>query len=148
MDNKDKLLVMALQDGLPITARPFKNVAEKLCMREDEAILRLKRLKKTGLVKRVDFRVNFKKIGLVSTLVACRVPRKKIPEAKEIISDCKNVTHNYLRKDNLNMWFTLSAESPEALRILLFKLKQRLKADKLLTLQTKKIFKLDFRLNI
>lgn len=148
VDNKDALLVMALQDGIPITSRPYKNIAERLGISEDEVTFRLRKLKKIGLIKRVDLRVNLKKIGLASTLVACKINRKKILKAKDIIANCKNATHNYLRKHNLNMWFTLSAESPDALSKLLAKLRQELNTDKLLNFQTKKIFKLEFRLNI
>lgn len=147
IDNKDKKLIMMLQKGIPITIKPYKDISDTLGIGEDELILRLKKLKNIGLVKRIDFRVNLKKIGFVGTLVACRIPHTEIPRAKDIILNCKNVTHNYLRKHKLNMWFTLTAPSSAALSELLTKLKEKLKINKILSLKTKKIFKVGLCLN-
>lgn len=148
LDDKDAEVLMILQEGMPVTKRPYKETADMLGIPEGELILRVKNLKEMGLIKRIDFRFDLERLGLVSTLVACRIPKREIPRAKDIISDCKNVTHNYLRKHKLNMWFTLNAASFEELRNLLVILKEKLRPDKILSFQTKKIFKLGFRLNV
>lgn len=148
IDDKDRKLIMMLQANIPITTRPYKGIADRLGISENEVILRLKKLKKTGLLKRIDFSFNLKEIGLVSTLVACRIPKRKVSKAKDIILTCKNVTHNYLRKHELNMWFTLTARSYSGLCGLLTGLKEKLKVDKLLSFPTKKIFKLGLRLDV
>lgn len=148
IDDKDRKLVIMLQEGIPITTRPYKDMADTVGISEDELILRLKRLKETGLIKRIDFRVDLKRMGFVSTLVACRIPEREIPRAKDIILNCENVSHNYLRKHELNMWFTLSAPSFDVLDNLLARLKEKLNVDKILSFQTTKMFKLGFRLNV
>ncbi len=148
IDDKDREVLMMLQKGIPVTTRPYKEIADMFGISEDELILRIKKLKEMALIKRIDFRLDLKRLGFVSTLVACRIPKREIPRARQIILSCRNITHNYLRKHELNMWFTLTAGSFEELRNLLAILKVRLKADELLSFQTKKIFKLGFRLNV
>ncbi|MEE8360158.1 MAG: AsnC family transcriptional regulator [Candidatus Omnitrophota bacterium] len=148
MDKTDGKLIIALQEGMPIISRPYKEMADRLGISEDEAITRVKKLKEAGLIKRIDFRLDLKRMGLATTLVACKIPEREIQRAKEIILNCGNVTHNYLRDHDLNMWFTLSAASTDRLRDLLVGLKERLKADRMLSLQTKNVFKLGFRLKV
>ena len=148
VDDKDRQLLMRLQEGIPVATRPYKEMADILGLGEDELILRLKRFKEMGLIKRIDFRLNFQGLGFASTLVACRVLRKDIPKAKEIISSCKNVTHNYLRQHELNMWFTLSAASRDKLQELLASLKERVKPEQMLSFQTEKTVKLGFCLDV
>jgi radical SAM protein with 4Fe4S-binding SPASM domain len=45
----------------------------------------------------------------VSTLVAAHVEEDKINEAADAINTLKDVSHNYLRKHNYNVWFTLKS---------------------------------------
>ncbi len=148
MDNIDKRIIIALQKGLPLTPRPYSEMAHKIGVSEDEIILRVKRLNQAGLIKRIDLRLDLKKMGFVTTLVACKVPGEEIRRAKDIILNCGNVTHNYLRNHEFNMWFTLCANSIEMLQSLLVELKKRLKVQQLLSFQTKNVFKLEFNLNV
>ncbi len=148
MDDKDRELVVMLQEGMPITPRPYSDMARKIGISEDELFSRAKKLKDAGIVKRRDLRLDLKKIGLVTTLVACKIPGTEIQRAREVILNCQNVTHNYLRKHDLNMWFTLYAASEDELQSLLAGLKNELKADRMLSLETKEVFKLKFRLNM
>lgn len=148
MNNTDRKILTLLQEGIPITKRPYKDIAYMLGIPEDEIISRAKRLRYTGLIKRVGFSINLKKMGFVSTLVGCKIPIREIPRAKDIIMDYNNITHNYLRKHELNMWFTINAPSSATLGRMLTKLKKKLNANKVLSLKTLRIFKRDFRLNV
>ncbi|MBU1924272.1 MAG: Lrp/AsnC family transcriptional regulator [Candidatus Omnitrophica bacterium] len=148
LDKKDKDIMIMLQEGLPLTLTPYKDIADKLGMPEDEMIHRARRLKDMGLIKRIDFRLDLRKMGFASTLVACSVPEKDIQNAKDVILKCGNVTHNYLRRHKFNMWFTLSAGSMDKLKKALIELKEKLHASPMLSFQTKDILKLGFRLDV
>jgi DNA-binding Lrp family transcriptional regulator len=148
IDNTDRELIIALQKGLPITSRPYKEVANRFKLSEDDVIARVSKLKSMELIKRIDFRLDLKKAGVATTLIACKIPEDKIQDAKNIILNCKNVSHNYLRKHDFNMWFTLSADSAEKLDELLTDLKNKLDAEGFLSFPTKNVFKLGFRLNV
>jgi DNA-binding Lrp family transcriptional regulator len=138
--------LILLQEGLPLTARPYRDAGGRLGLSEDEIISRIRKLKEKGIIKRIDFRLNLKKLGMVNTLVACKVSDTQIPSAKDIILNCRNVTHNYLREHELNMWFTLGAASNTGLGNLLVELKERLRVERLVSFMTKRVFKLGFRL--
>lgn len=116
-------------------------------MAEKDVMARLTQLNKKGVLRRIGFSFDTRKLGLSSTLVACKIPRKKIARASKIISANTNVTHNYQRRHRFNMWFTLSAASREKLDAILAGMKNQLGADELISLPTKNVFKLRFRLN-
>ena len=147
-DLKDKQVLTALQAGMPISDRPFKDIAAEIGIDEDELIERVSKLKDAGVLKRIDFRLDFDKLGIVSTLVGCRIPADRLDRVKKMISDCRNVTHNYLRKHRLNMWFTLSAASEDALNEILIGLRDELDADELISFPTRKRLKLGFSLDV
>lgn len=148
MDSKDRKLILALQEGIPIASKPYRVIGVRLGASEEEVISRVKKLKDTGLIKRIDLRVDLKRVGFVTTLVACKIPDKEIRKAKDVILNYRNVTHNYLRKHELNMWFTLNAASLDKLRDLLADLKKVLKVERMLSFQTKNKFKLRFHLAV
>jgi DNA-binding Lrp family transcriptional regulator len=147
-DIKDRRVLTALQGGIPISDRPFKDMAGIVGLDEDDLIERLNRFKDTGLLKRIDFRLDLDKLGIASTLVGCRIPENKLGRAKETISACRNITHNYLRKHGLNMWFTLSAVSEEKLNSLLAGLRDELEADEMISFPTRNRLKMGFSLDV
>lgn len=147
MDAIDNKILMELQKGLPITARPYDAIAKKLGINIYDVLARVQGFKDSGIIRRIDFRIDLKNMGVRSTLVACQVPKDNIEEAKRIIDKCENVSHNYLRKHKYNMWFTLSAGSSERLEELINNIEKQLNIGKLLCFNTKKIFKLGFKLD-
>ena len=148
IDAKDRQVLTALQAGIPISDRPFKDMAAGVGIDEDDLINRIAGFKETGILKRIDFRLNFDKLGIASTLVGCRISADKLARAKETIAACRNVTHNYLRKHRLNMWFTLSAISEEKLTSLLAKLRNDLGADEMISFPTRNRLKSGFGLDV
>lgn len=148
MDKKTKALLLLLQDGMPICAQPYQALGEKAGLSEEEVISRLEYLRKSEILKRVDFSLDTRKLGLVSTLVGCRIPKKEISRASRVIAGYGNITHNYLRQHRLNMWFTLNAPSQNRLKSTLRTLKNDLRAEELVSLPTEKVYKLKLRLNV
>lgn len=146
MDEEMKRFLLRMQLGFPISRRPYRDLGKEVGSSEGEVIRRLKALQKSGLLKRVDFCIDTRKLGLVSTLVACRIPGENILKAKKVLDACKNVTHNYLRSHRLNMWFTLSAASQGKLTRVLAGIKNELAPQELVSLPTQKVYKLTFQL--
>ncbi len=66
------------------------------------------------------------KIGLkAATLVAMRVPKNQVPEIARVINQYDNVSHNYEREDEFNVWFTLAASNSVELAKKLDDIKQK-----------------------
>ena len=148
MNEIAKKLLSRAQQGMPISSRPYRDLGSEIGLPENEVIVYLTRMRKSGLLKRVDFCIDTRKLGLVSTLVACRISRKNIHKAKNFLDAYGNVTHNYIRKHRMNMWFTLSAASKKKLNSALAEIKNELAAQEIVSLPTQKVYKLKFQLNV
>lgn len=109
MDEIDKKILNILQKEFPITEQPFFVIAEKCGIHEEEVLSRIQRLKAEGVIRRIGAVFAGDKLGRVSTLCAARVPEEKIESFVREVNACKGVTHNYLRNNEYNVWFTVSA---------------------------------------
>jgi DNA-binding Lrp family transcriptional regulator len=116
MDESDRRLINALQDGFPIAERPYAAVGERLGLDEDEVIARLERLLAAGMLSRFGPMYDAERLGGGLTLAAIAVPEDRFDEVAAIISDFPEVAHNYRRTHELNMWFVLATERPERIR--------------------------------
>jgi siroheme decarboxylase len=125
MDEIDKKILNILQKEFPLVEQPFLIVAEKCDISEDETLSRIKKLKEEGIIRRIGAVFDGAKLGRVSTLCAARVPEEKINSFVQIVNANKNVTHNYRRDNEYNIWFTVSAATAEELETFLTKVKEK-----------------------
>lgn len=120
MDLIDAKILNYLQEGLTFSNRPFLDMAQELGMAEEEVLARIQVLRDQGLIRRLGGVFDSPRMGMKSTLCAMEVPEDRISEVAELINSYHEVTHNYLRNDQYNMWFTVTAHIKEDLeRILL-----------------------------
>ncbi|SMB92249.1 transcriptional regulator, AsnC family [Desulfonispora thiosulfatigenes DSM 11270] len=115
MDSIDKKLLVMIQDKFPISQRPYMEIGEKLSISENEVIERIKVMKESGLIRRMGGVFDSRKLGYKSTLCAMEVSEEKLPEVIEIVNSYIGVTHNYIRRHEYNLWFTLITPSKEHL---------------------------------
>ena len=115
MDNTDKKLLDVIQGEFPLTGKPYGDIASLLGTSEDDVILRLKRLKDEGIIRRIGAIFESRKLGYRSTLCAVKVPDQRVDEVARMINEYTEVTHNYLREHNYNIWFTITARSRQEL---------------------------------
>lgn len=90
-------LLFALQRGLPVTERPFAAIAQTLGSTEEEALALLRRLKETGLLRRVGGVFDARRLGYRSSLFAVRVPEAALDAATAAVCPFPGVTHAYAR---------------------------------------------------
>ena len=113
LDEFDKNLLNRLQSDFPISPRPFKDIADAIGSSEERVIDAVKRLKDSGIIRRLGGVFSSRDLGFYSTLVAARIPPQDIEDAAAVIGEYKEVTHNYEREHEYNLWFTLTATSKE-----------------------------------
>lgn len=147
MDTIDKKLLNLMQNEIPIDKRPFKLLGEKLLLTENEVLERVNKLKNQGIIRRIGGIFNSRKIGYTSTLCAAKVPENRIDEVAACINDYYEVTHNYLREDEYNMWFTIITNSNENLNNILQEIKEKTALDQIISLPSVKLFKVKVALN-
>lgn len=111
MDTIDKDLLNEIQSSFPVTSRPYLELGKRLDLSEEEVIERVKRLKEEGVIRRIGGNFNSRKLNFTSTLCAASVPKDKIEEFVSVVNSYKGVTHNYLRDNDYNIWFTFIAPS-------------------------------------
>ena len=110
-DDIDRAILNRIQSDFPMTKRPFLSIAQNLGLSEEKVISRLKRLKKIGIIRRIGGNFAPEKLGFVSTLCAAKVPEDKIDGFTKSVNRYPGVTHNYLRDNPYNIWFTFIAQS-------------------------------------
>ena len=142
MDTIDKAILNRIQSDFPITSRPFLTIAEELELTEDEVMKRISRLKEIGIIRRIGGNFVPNKLGYVSTLCAAKVPEDKIERFAKIVNRYPGVTHNYLRENNFNVWFTFIAPSMEEIEQHLQEIARESGISEILNLPATKVFKI------
>ena len=105
MDEQEKRILHALQDGIPAEERPFDAVASRLGISTAELLARLRRLIQKGIVKRFGASFDQRKIGIVANaMIAWKVPPERTVEVGVKLSQFRGVTHCYERKTAPPQW--------------------------------------------
>lgn len=111
MDEIDRDIINAIQSDYPITSRPYSELGRRFELSESEVLERVRRMKESGIIRRIGANFNSKKLNFTSTLCAAKVPEGKLAEFVEKVNSYAGVTHNYLRDHEYNVWFTFIAPS-------------------------------------
>jgi DNA-binding Lrp family transcriptional regulator len=124
MNDLDRHLLNDFQRGLPLTARPYADMAARLGVSEELVIERLRALQSSGAVSRVGAVIRPHSVG-VSTLAAMAVPPERLDAVAELVNSYPEVNHNYEREHHYNLWFVVATEREERLRAVLAELAAR-----------------------
>lgn len=147
LDEIDRKLINLIQLDFPVSVHPFEDIAAEIETTEEVVISKLERLKKAGVVRRIGPIINTRGIGGTNTLAAVKVPKDKIDEAAAVINRYDEVSHNYLRDEEYNIWFTVSAPTQERLDMILSEIQTELNCP-LLDLPTIKQFKIQVNFHV
>ncbi len=140
MDKIDRRLLTEVQRRFPLESRPYKTLAERLSLKEEEILERLERLKEAGVLRQISAIFDPKALGYETCLVAAEVPKKILDEAVRVINAYPGVSHNYLRDHRLNIWFTIAVPPGERLEDTVAALLARAGVEKYLLLPIKRVF--------
>lgn len=88
------------------------------------------------------------KLGYKTALIAAKVPRKKESEIAGFINRFSEVTHNYSRAHEYNLWFTLCAGSSERIKEIIGIIKRRYNLKEIYLLPAKKKLKIHVEFNV
>lgn len=113
LDDIDRKILNALQEGFPLSPRPFRQAARALGIQEDELIARIKRLRESGIITRFGPFYDAEAMGGAFCLCAMAVPEAEFDRVLTQVNAHAEVAHNYERDHRLNMWFVLATDSRE-----------------------------------
>ncbi len=142
LDDIDRELINQIQSDFPITTRPFQIIADQIGITEQEVLTRIYQLKKKKIIRRIGGNFVPEKLGFVSTLCAAKVPEDKIDEFSNIVNQYPGVTHNYLRDNPYNIWFTFITASIEEIEKNLIQISELTGIMGILNLPATKVFKI------
>lgn len=110
MDEIERTLVNRLQDGLPVTRRPFDALADELGLEVNELLDCLRRLLESGTLTRFGPMFNAEQLGGSLSLCAMQVPESRFEQVAGQVNAHPEIAHNYARDHRLNMWFVIATE--------------------------------------
>ena len=101
-------LLNQIQTDVPVVERPFAALAAQIGTTEADIIARVQQLKADKIIRQISAIFDTRSIGYASSLVAARVNPARVDEAAEIINQHPGVSHNYLRNNDFNLWYTIA----------------------------------------
>ena len=141
IDEKDKQIINHIQSDFPICERPYATIGDALSMDEAEVIRRVTALKEGSIIRRIGGNFSPDRLGFFSTLCGARVPEEKIDAFAAVVNSYKGVTHNYVREDEFNVWFTFIEASVEEIKKNLAEISEKTGVTAINNLPATRVFK-------
>jgi len=143
LDDLDRRLLDRIQRDFPIEPRPFETLARELDAEEADVLARVRALHDAGLVRQIGPVFDLHRLGYTSTLCAAKIAPEAVDTAAARINAYPEVTHNYLRDAQFNMWFTLVAPSQNRIDEILKEIRRVGGIDEVLSLPAENTFKIN-----
>ncbi len=100
----ERRILAVLQEGLPISQRPYEDMAHRIGIETSELLAVLKDWKKQGKLRRIGAILNHFKIGLAAgAMVVWQVESERIVEVGQAFAGFEEVSHAYQRQ-TLENW--------------------------------------------
>lgn len=114
LDATDRAILNALQDGFPLVPQPFEDAARPLGLSGAALIARLTHLRQIGAITRFGPFYDAAAMGGAFCLCALSAPEAEFDRMAMLVNAHPEVAHNYRRDHDLNMWFVLATDHPDA----------------------------------
>ena len=108
-----QLVLDAIQSGFPLEHDPYGALASQLELTRGQVRSAVAELRADGTIRRIGASFSSRKLGYSSTLCALAAPggEAEVDRIAGLVSAHPEVTHNYLRDGEFNVWFTVIAAS-------------------------------------
>lgn len=105
LDENDRRLVIATQEGLPLLPRPYAEVGRRCGLTEDEVMERLQCLLSSGAIRRIGLVPNHYRLGFRGNgMSVWDIDQHKLDELGPRIAALDFVSHCYERPRHLPVW--------------------------------------------
>jgi DNA-binding Lrp family transcriptional regulator len=147
VDDPDRKIINGLQENFPLEPNPYDILAARIGIGVDELWRRVTALVESGVIRRLGFSIDSRKLGYAATLAAIKVPPEEIDAASNLLAEYPQVTHCYLREDAFNIWFTVIDTDTQCIAALLGRIREQLdlSEEEIMDLPAEKLYKLDTR---
>ena len=105
IDAVDRAIVVATQKGLPLTVRPYHEIAAQLNLDPEDVMARMRRMQESGVIRRIGVVPNHYAIGYrANGMTVWDVPDEQVDALGEQVGRLDFVTHSYRRPRHLPQW--------------------------------------------
>jgi DNA-binding Lrp family transcriptional regulator len=116
MNDLARQFINRYQGGFPIEEQPYARVAAELGTDSATLMALIQDLLDQGELSRFGPLYDASSMGGSLTLAALSAPDDRFDEVAAQVNAMPEVAHNYQREHELNMWFVIATETPEALQ--------------------------------
>lgn len=111
IDEVDRGIILATQDGLPLVKEPYHHIAETLGIAAGEVMARMEAMKQAGIIRRIGVVPNHYMLGYrYNGMTVWDVDEEQVNEAGERLAALDFVSHCYHRPRRPPHWpYTLFA---------------------------------------
>ena len=141
-------LATMIQGGVPLVRDPFGALGEALELTRTQVIDQLRAWHEDGLLREISAILEGSALGHDSALVAGRVAPERLDEVAAIVNEHPTVTHNYLRENAYNIWFTFIAPSREEIEANLARIARETGITDILNLPATRVYKIKAKFKI
>ena len=155
MDDLDFKILNIIQKGIPVTDKPYHEIAQELGIEPKKLVEKIKYMKDSGYIRRIGAIFDSSKMGYNSILIGMDVIEDQLYDVVNIVNGYDEITHNYYRvgslkssvkdqniKTRLNVWFTLSTKNNVDKNTILDEISHLDGVNRLLKFPKLKLFKL------
>ena len=102
-----------IQSGFPIESDPYGALAETLGLERDQVLDAVASLRRNDMIRRIGASFSSRSLGFTSTLCGVKAvgDEAEVDRIAAMVSAHPEITHNYLRNHEFNIWFTAIASS-------------------------------------
>jgi len=105
IDDTDRSIIRATQAGLPLTPRPYHQLAEQLGLTAQEVMERIANMLESGVIRRIGVVPNHYALGYKANgMTVWDVPDERVDELGAQIGALDFVSHCYQRPRHLPEW--------------------------------------------
>ena len=105
MDEIDRKIIAATQNGLPLTPHPYAEVGKEVGLPSEEVMSRMQAMLDNGIIRRIGIIPNHYKLGFKSNgMTVWDIPDDQIDQLGEAVGQLDFVSHCYQRPRHLPDW--------------------------------------------
>jgi len=98
LDELDKKIIAIMQEEFPLVPEPYRAIADRIGISEDELLIRLKKYSQSRKIRKMGAVLRHREVGYAANaLCAWNVPEERIQEVGEMFAKNVVVTHCYAR---------------------------------------------------
>jgi len=131
----EKHVIAAIQSDIPVTREPYRQIAKKLGIPQEDLLATLRSLCDRGIIRRFGATIRHQKSGFgANAMTAWQVPEEHMESVGNIMAASRHVSHCYRRNPTkrwpYNLYTMIHASDEEMCRSIAKKLSEKTAIDR------------------